>query len=301
MNKFALLPFSLLLFFSAKAQDRIVSINHDTLHCRIISVDNAGILYELKNNDGSVTGKFMPLSQMEEYDRSPQPEKIPEKHEMCLDLSIGGSSMPWYLDNYESYYGMPDYYDKLKTGYHINASAHYMIKRFLGLGAEYSFFNSGTSGSVQQSSYSMSVYSTVSEECRMYVNYLGASVLFQQHPDAQRKFILSESLSGGVVFIRMENQVTSPSYNSYSYTDIASNRLLTGTSFSGKFGLSAEYRLFQAVSLGLGGDFIWCTIKKASYESKGTNNYNSSKDKEKLENPMKMSRFDYSFVLRFYF
>jgi hypothetical protein len=301
MNKFALLPFSLLLFFSAKAQDRIVSINHDTIHCKIISIDNAGILYELKNNDGTVTGKFMPLSQMEEYNRSPQPEKKPEKHEVLLGLSLGRSFMPWCLDNYQSYSGMPDYYDKLKTGYQINAEVHYMIKRFLGLGAEYSFFNSSTSGSVQQSYYSMSIYVTVPEECRLYVNYLGASVLFQQHLDAQRKFILSESLSAGVAFIRMENQVTYPHYSQNSYTDIASNTLLNGNSFSGKFGLTAEYRLFQAVSFGLGGDFIWCTIKKASHESKGSNNYNASKDKEKLANPMKLSRFDYSFVLRFYF
>jgi hypothetical protein len=94
MNKFALLPLFLLLFFSAKAQDKIISINHDTIHCTIVSIGNEGIVYELKNNDGSVTGKFMPLSQVEEYSRSLQPEKRSEKHELCLGLNAGGSTMP---------------------------------------------------------------------------------------------------------------------------------------------------------------------------------------------------------------
>jgi hypothetical protein len=300
MNKFALLPFSLLLIFNAKAQDRIISINHDTIHCKIVSVDNQGILYELKNNDGTVTGKFMSLSQMEEYSRTSQTETKPEKHEMCLGLNAGGSTMPWYLDNYQSYSGMPDYYDELKTGFHIKAAAHYMIKGFLGLGAEYSFFTSNTSGSVQYE-YSPSIFLKESEKCRMYINYLGASVLFQQHIGAQRKFILSESLSAGVVFVRLENQVTYPNFNQISYTDISYNTLLTGNSFSGKFGLTAEYRLFKAISLGLGGDFLWCSLKKASYERKGPNNSSSSEDKQKLSNPMKLSRIDYSFVLRYHF
>lgn len=300
MNKFALLPLFLLLFFSAKAQDTIISINHDTIHCTILSISNERILYELKNNNGSVTGKFMPLSQVEEYSRSHQPEKKSEKHELCLGLNVGRSTMPWYFDNFQSSSTMPDYYNKIKTGFHINANAHYMIKGFLGLGVEYSFFKSSTSGSVQRE-YSPSIFLMESEKCRLYINYLGASVLFQQHLDAQRKFILSESLSAGVLFIRLENQITYPNFSQSSYTDISNNMLLTGNSFSGKFGLTAEYRLFKAASVGLGGDFIWCSLKKASFESKGSNNYSSSGDKQKLSNPMKLSRIDYSFVLRYYF
>lgn len=74
MNKIALLPIFLILFFSAKAQDRIISINHDTIRCSIVSISNERIMYELKNKDGSRTGKFMNLSQVAEYTRSPQLE-----------------------------------------------------------------------------------------------------------------------------------------------------------------------------------------------------------------------------------
>jgi hypothetical protein len=300
MNKLVLLPFFLLLFFSAKAQDKIISINHDTIHCTVLSISNDCILYELKNNDGSVTGKSIPLSQVAEYSSSYQPGEKSEIDKLCLGLNIGRSTMPWYFDDYQSSSAMPDYYNKLKTGFYISASAHYMVKSFLGLGVEYSFFKTSTSGRMPSESYS-SIILMESEKYRHYINYLGASVIFQQHLDAQTKFTLSESLSAGLMFIRLEYQNTYPNVSQSSYNDISNNMLLTGNSFSGRFGLSIEYRLFKAVSVGLGGDFIWCSLKRASFESKGSNNYNYSVDNQKLSNAMKLSRIDYSFVLCYYF
>ena len=313
MNKFTLLPFFLLLFFSAKAQDKIISITHDTIHCTIVSISNERILYELKNNDGSVTGKVMSLSQVAEYSRSHQPEKNSESFELktpkpeyslenplCLGLNLGGSTMPWYFDNFQSLSVMPDYYNKLKTGFHINANAHYMIRDFLGLGIEYSFFKTSTSGTFHIE-YSMSTFLMESENYRQYINYLGPSVLFQQHLDAKRKFIISEALSAGVLFFRMENQITYPNVSQTRYSDNSTNMLLSGKSFSGKLGLTAEYRIFEAVSVGLGGDFMWCLLKKASFELKGSNIASSSNDNQELSAAMKLSRIDYSFVLRYRF
>ena len=313
MNKFALLPVFLILFFSTKAQDRIISINHDTTHCTILSINNERIMYELKNKDGSVTGKFMNLSQVAEYTRSPQLEnnlkprrlKTPKKpvsvpeNVWCLGLSIGRSTIPWYFDDLESG-EMPDYYNKLKTGFHINTSAHYMVNGFLGVGAEYSFFNTSISSSMP-SSYSQSIFIMVSEKNRQYINYVGPSVLFQQHLGVRRKFIVTESLSAGALFFRMENQSTHPNVDYSGYTDITNNTLLTGNSLAAKFGLTAEYRLFRNVSVGLGGDFIWCSLKKASFESKGPNNNSSSEENQELPNALNLSRIDYSLILRYQF
>lgn len=313
MNKFVLLPLFLLLFFNAKAQDKIISIKHDTIHCAIVSVNNERIFYNLKNEDESVTGKSIPLSQVAEYSISPQSVKkyqmgkqgipksghTPEKP-FCLGLNAGYSTMPWYLDNFQSSSALPDYYNKLKTGIHINASVNYLVKDFLGLGVEYSFFKSSTSGSMSGESNS-SIFLMESEKYHQYVNYLGASVLFQQHLDAQRKFIISESLSAGIMFLRLEYQNTYPSPTQSGYTDITNNMLLTGNSFSGKLGLTGEYRLFKDISVGLGGDFIYCSLKKASFESKGSNNNYYSSNNQELSKTMKLSRIDYSFVLRYYF
>ncbi len=313
MNKYTLLPVFLILFFSTKAQDRIISMNHDTIHCKILSINNDRIRYELTNTDGSVTGKFMNLSQVVEYTRFSQRGNNSKPHKLktskpenvaanfwCLGLNIGGSTMPWYFDNVQSSSAMPDYYNKLKTGFHINTSAHYMINSFWGVGAEYSFFNTSLSGSIQ-TQYSPSLFLMISEKYHQYINYLGPSVLFLQHPDVQRKFILSESLSAGALFIRLEGQSTYPNVDYSGYTDVINNSLLTGTSLSAKLGLTAEYKLYRNVSVGLGGDYIWSLLKKASFESKGSNNTSSSTQNQELTKAMNLSRIDYSFVLRYHF
>lgn len=314
MNKFSLVPIFLFLFLGAKAQDRIVSMNHDTIHCTIVSISNERIRYEQKNKDGSVTGKFMQLSQVAEYTRSAQlenklksfkfkttkPINTPENL-WCLGLSIGGSTMPWYFENIESTSEMPDYYNKLKTGFHINASGHYMINRSMGVGAEYSFFNTSFSGSIP-SQYSPTTFLMVSEKYRQYIHYLGPSVLMVQQLGVRQKFSLSESLSAGALFIRLENQSTYPNVGNYGgYTDVTNNSLLTGISLAAKLGLSAEYSLSRKVSVGLGGDFIWCSLKKATMESKGPNNTGSSTENQELPNALNLSRIDYSLVLRYHF
>lgn len=313
MNKFALLPIFILLFFSTKAQDRIISTNNDTIHCAILSINNERILYELKNKDGSITGKFILLSQVAEYSRAHQQEinskigkqKTPKPvytHEnpWRFGLNVGVSTMPKYFDHLQSPSTLPGYYSKLKSGFHINTNFHYMITDFFGLGVEYSFLKTSTSGSMVEE-YSPSIFLMVSENYRQYINYLGSSVLFQQNLDGGRKLILSESLSAGVLFIRLENQIAYPNVDYSNYTNLANNSLLTGKSFSAKLGLAAEYRLFQDFSVGLGADFIWCSLKKASFESKGSNNYTSSSKNEELSDPIKLSRIDYSFVLRYHF
>ena len=313
MNKFALLPIFLFLFLSTKAQDRIISMNHDTIHCTILSISNERIRYEQKNKDGSVTGKFMSLTQVAEYTRSPllgHNSKTPKlkivkpvtAHEnlWCLGLNIGGTTMPWYFDNVESTAEMPDYYNKLKTGFHINADAHYMLNSSLGVGAEYSFFNSSFSGSTP-TQYTPTTFLMVSEKYRQYIHYLGPSVVMVQHLDVQRKFSLSESLSAGALFIRLENQTTYPNVDYYGYTDLTSNSLLTGISLAAKLGLSAEYSLSRKVSVGLGADYIWSSLKKATVESKGPNNSGSSAESQELPNALNLSRIDYSLVLRYHF
>jgi len=313
MNKFVLLLIFLFLFSNIKAQDRIISINHDTIQCTIVSINNERILYELKKTDGSVTGKFIKLSQITEYTRygklrnnltqhnqkDVKPVNIPE-HVWSMELNVGKSTMPWFLDNMQTASATPDYYNKLKTGFHINTSAHYMINKYLGMGAEYSFFNSSFSGSMQ-SQYSTSLYALTYEKYHQYINFLGPSVLLQQHLDKQRKFVISEAISAGTLFVRIEDQDIYPNVDQSGYTDVTINSLLTANSWAAKFGLSAEYRLSQNVSIGLGSGFIWGSFKTANYEIRGSNNTNSSLKNQELTKPINLSRIDYSLVLHYQF
>lgn len=313
MNKFTLIPFFLLIFLSAKAQDRIISIEHDTINCKILSIRNECIFYELKNDDGSVTGRSIPLSQIIEFfnsnpadekskmskQKTPKIAHAPE-NPLCFGLNAGVSSMPWFLDIFQSSSDMPDYYKKLKTGIHVNTSVHYMVNSFLGLGVEHSFFKTSTSGTMPNE-VNTSIFIMSSEKYCQYVNYLGASVLFKQHLDTKGKFNIIESLSAGILFLNLEDQITYPNVSQFEYNDIVNNTLLTGNSFCGKIGLTAEYRLSRNVSLGIGADFIRCSLKKANVKSKGSNNYSFSNNNQELSKAMNLSRIDYSFALRYYF
>lgn len=305
MKKFKLLPLLLILFLSTKAQDKIIVLNHDTIQCKIISIGSELIRYEVNNNDGSVTGRFIPLTQVVEYMCTHQLEAhskviaIPENR-WSLGLNPGYSTMPWYHELFQYSSAMPDFAGQLTKGLHITASANYLIRSFWGLGVEYSFFKTSASSRLPYE-YPNSIYLMISEDCRQYINTLWASVLFQQHPDAKQKIIIRESVSAGALFLRLEDQTTYPDFTQAGYDELSNNLLLTGITFSAKLGLSAEYHLCKAISVGAAGDFIWSRLKKASIESRGSNNYSSSTDNQELNNPMKLSRVDCSLVVHYYF
>lgn len=312
MNRFVVLTLFLFQIFSLKAQDKIITTTHDTILCRIVSMDNERILYEVKDKKGLINGKFINLSQVETYMRSsptmknsnqqPQrrtrPVSVPE-HVWNLRLNIGKSNMPWYWDNAQSVNTTQDYYKRLKTGYHINTSAIRMITNNAGIGLDYSFMSSSFNGNVQ-SQYETSSYVTSSEKFNQYVHFLGPSFLFQQHIDAKRKFTVSESVSAGAHFLRIEDQNTYPIVNQSGYTENKVNTLLTALSMAAKVGITTEYRVSENVSVGLGGGFTFGSFTKANLEMRELNNSISLKN-QKLSNAINMSRIDYSFVVRYLF
>jgi len=57
-------------------QDKIITIEQDTIHCRIISVSPTHIQYEQKAENENTVGKFIPAEQVLVYFRSPQPAEI---------------------------------------------------------------------------------------------------------------------------------------------------------------------------------------------------------------------------------
>ena len=70
---------SLLIFIPLQivsGQDKIITIEHDTIHCRIISVSPIHIQYEQKTENGNTTGIYIPAEQVLVYLRSPQPAEI---------------------------------------------------------------------------------------------------------------------------------------------------------------------------------------------------------------------------------
>lgn len=311
MEKILCLTLFVFIFLNSNSQDRIVCINQDTIHCTILSVGKDRIMYELHSQDGSLLGMSIPLSRVESYSRSSlKQKKTSESHLKAFDvavtrnrqlwrvgLDVGGSFMPQYYENLRSLFDLQQYCSNLKSGYHISANGHYMVREVWGVGVEYSFFQSEASGRVPIL-LNAPIFVNVSETYRQYINYLGPSVVFQHDIDTQHQFIFRESISTGVMFFRLENQVTYPYSDGVIYNDLVNNMLLTGSSFAVDFSFSAEYRLSPVWSVGLGGSFIVSSLKKVDYEAKNSNSqYSSVKDQE-LSKALNLSRFDYSFVVR---
>ena len=300
MKKLSLFFVLLLSVSILKAQDKIITLGGDTINCKILSVGGERINYEQENTDGYIVGKSITVEQVAEYIRSKSRPSKPEQP-WLIGISSGISHLPWMLDNIDSY-DIPDYYNDAKTGFHINVSTHYMVSNFFGAGVEYSFFKSSYDEIYQTViDPHYPTYTNYSEKLRQYMNYVGVSGIFQQHLGKGRKIRISETLSGGGIFYRAEEQAATlvPLYSEYS--TITANQLTTGFTWAGKLGLSVEYNLLPYLSVGLGGNLFLTWLKEIDAEAKNSNGEHESVKGIKLEESINLSRIDGSLVLRFHF
>ncbi len=295
----------------AHAQDKIITINQDTIQCRIMSIGAGKISYEQETGKGYMHGQSIPIDQVVSYFRMSQSKSTffseRTKRPWLFRFNPGGSWMPWLLEDVadESNYG-----DKLSKGFHLNASGHYLLTPFVGVGIQYSFFHSKADGEypINMSSYPYSMYTTLSQKEKQYINYVGPSIIFQQFLDKNKKFKLSETLSTGVIFYRAESQASTmlPGYSysypySSSYSTYSSNTLTTGRTLGATLGISAEYFLSPSISIGLGGDFLLGWFKKVDIKLKDSNKNTTTLNGAELDNSVNISRVDYSLGLSFYF
>jgi len=269
MKKLSLFFMLLLSVSILKAQDKIITLNGDTINCKILPKRGAG-------------------------------------HSWLIGVSSGISNLPWMLDNVINTGDTPDFYDEIKTGFHVNANVHHMVFGFGGIGLQYSYLNSKREGTYQTmiDSY-YPTYTSLTEERRQYLNYIGASLIFQQYLDKNRKFQISETFSYGGLFYRAEDQASilePPYYSGDPYSSFAYNSVTTGFSWAGKFGLSVEYKVLPCLSIGLGGDMFLAWLSKDNQNSKGKSSYSMDEEIE-LENTrnINLSHIDCSLALRFHF
>jgi hypothetical protein len=321
----------ILLFFmslaATKAQDKIVTIRKDTIECRIISVGAERISYEQKTSGNQVTGKSIAISDVLQYFRTGQPDgnngfhrpkNSRQKPERRYLFSLQGGLAHSFTDydnfkNTMTASGVPaskadDYIGKLKNGYHLNAGFHYLLTTFMGVGADYTFFQSASDGEFLINGYggmNVPLYVNVSMHEKLYTHFAGPSVLFQQFPDRKGKIKISEILSPGIVLFRDESrgneyQIYWGDNDYYSgqppqYYD-QSNAVTKSTTFGAKGGLSLEYCFTPQLSAGLAANFIWAKLHKVSVKS-----LNYDMEDQELESAISISHIDYGFTVRYNF
>lgn len=324
-------PLLTLLFLMAltatKAQDRIITIQNDTIECRIVSVGDARIIYEQASSEDYAVGKSMAISDVQHYYRSSQSDfkkgndwlqtalQMPE-HPYLFTLQGGLARSFTDYGTYKEmliYNGIPasqasDYIEKLKNGFHINAGFHYLVFKNMGFGVDYSFFYSSSDKDFLINAYNdmnLPLFVTISQDEKIYTHFIGFSFLFQQFPGSKGKFKITETLSPGLASLR--NETRSNQYNTYWHEDGSYytpykqyydqfNAVTSGTAFGVKGGLSVEYCILPQVSAGLAGNFVWAKLRKVSYKD-ANNEFNN----EELEKALDISHLDYGLTVRYSF
>lgn len=294
----------------ANAQDKIITVNQDTIDCRIVSVGTEQISYVQKSSDGQSLGRSISVDQVVYYSRKPQPATYRARswkveRPWLFRANLGGSWMPWLLEDDE---GLTGSEKKLAKGFYLNASGHYLFTESLGIGMQYSFFCSKADSDYPAGAGTyLPIYYMLNEKVKQYVNYVGPSIIFRQYLDENKKFQLTETLSGGILFYRYESRISmqapySPSEESPSvYSHSTTNSLITGQTVGASLGLSAEYYITPSFSIGIGCDFFYGALKKVDIEQKDSSGYHESLEGGELNDPLKISRIDYSLNMSFRF
>jgi hypothetical protein len=275
MNKklLLLIAFALLAVCQVRAQDKIITIQGDTILCRILSISQTHIHYEQRNGQ-VVVGKFIPIERVSEYLRSAEAvayrdlprntveilDKKPTSHKIWrAGLQFGGAYLLESTTEDETAMQQlgytekqaSDYAKQYRNGIQFSADLHVMFDESMGFGMKYSFFHTSArteeiflrgSGFYDENNhyYDIPTFYTFSASEDMYVNYVGLSIVLQQRFGHKQRFLLSGQASFGGAFFRTESR-----------TNLTGGNVLgTKTIPAATLDLSVDYYVLPWLSVG---------------------------------------------------
>lgn len=280
------------------SQDKIVTLNHDTLDCKINRISHNTIFFNVTTKGVKSSGE-LPLTSVLNYTISgkatPGEQKSVNTNSFeRLRLGMNGgfgyllsssktaeedmSSQGFTLENAKSYYR------DLRSGLYADADLTWMITPDYSAGIKYKFFDtSGRTEGFVDPQDGVNLYYTIYKE-QIYVNYLGAEFLFQQFVGNQKSFKLNSAYSIGLATYRNEAEYLNGYY------------LLTGKNVGMETGLGLEYFITRHFSVGTELSVFYSSIRKMKVTD-GSNTTTIDLDKDNYEN---LTRLNISFGLRVY-
>jgi hypothetical protein len=196
MKRYLLLAFILAGFITGlSGQDRIITLNHDTIACKIQRVTRSDIHFDVSTQGVTTTGR-MPLAGILSYTVSSPEGSVPEDKSVStrsaggLRLGLNGGMGYIISSSKEAEEAMVNlgmteekarsYYSDLKTGWYGSADATWMINQKYGAGLRYKFFNTtaATEGYFDPGDGFNLYYATFREN--IFVNYAGVSMFYQE-------------------------------------------------------------------------------------------------------------------------
>jgi hypothetical protein len=186
-----------------------------------------------------------------------------------------------------------DYHKQLRNGWHAGVDAHYLITRSFGVGLKYSLFATSIhlDYAVLSDNYlPIPIHYYMVQEEKIYLNYIGPSVVFQHWLGKSNQFGLSGQLSVGYAHYRDEVR-----FDLYQYH--SDNALVEGNAIGGNAQLSFDYYLLPWLSAGANIGYFYTTFNKVTYSTKrGSNPVELNKGYH-----INMSHIHYSLGVRFHF
>jgi len=218
--KLSFLVVSLMLcsFTFSFAQDRIVTINNDTILCKIVRKGTHSITFRQNTGPVQTTGRIdrievKELIITETTDRLPEPGIPSQRLRLSLtgglsyllasteDAKVTAMAQGWTQQQADSYYR------QLKLGWSGSAGLHYLFDSGIGLGLNYRFFTSGADEWVTiDPQDGVNLYYGQMKE-NMYVSYAGPSLLTIQSSGNGDKLRITSAVSAGMMFYRNEASV----------------------------------------------------------------------------------------------
>jgi len=281
-------------------QDRIITLNQDTIECRIKKITRSEIHFDISSQGITTTGR-MPLTGVLSYSVSPAAGVAPLYDAMKprpaggLRLSLSGGMGYIISSSEKAEEAMVDmglseekagsYYSDLKSGWYGSADATWVINQSYGAGLRYKFFNTtaATEGYFDPGDYYNLYYATYSEN--IYVNYAGVSIFYQEQFGQKREWSVYTSFSMGMAFYRNE------------YEFFYGNFLITGNALGIDGSLGLEYRISPLISAGAELSVFSSTIRKIKITD-GDVDETVDLEEDNYEN---LSRAEVSLGIRFYF
>lgn len=281
------------------SQDKIITINNDTIDCKINKVSRSTIYFDL-NTLGVKSSGEMRLNKVSGYfvakKISPEVQKKTDSgsgNRFRFGISGGAGYLLGSTQNAEdqmvsqgfTFDQAESYYNDMKLGISANADLYLLIPPNYGAGIKYKFFfnSSSIEGFIDPQDGVHLYYTTYRE--KIYVNFAGASFFYQQTIGSQRSLVLSSILSLGLTTYRDEAEYLHGFY------------LLTGKNAGFDLGIGLEYFLTSRISLGADLSVFYSSIRKIKITD-GTSTSTIELDKENYEN---LSRIDLSAGVRIYF
>jgi len=301
IEKLIISAFLLLVFTSAYGQDKIITVQNDTMACYIINISLTHINFKLRNMSDA-EGILIPMSEVREYSIGSQ--KKPKSHientsvrtlpvrseknlhsekkqtkEPASRLRIGvqgGSSyvISTFANSRDQLKNMllfqpsqvDEYYKKLRIGLHFGSDIHYFFSKLFGVGLKYSLLTSSTEMDfITQNIIVDDIPITYTTQIRdkIHLNYVGPSFVFRQWLSKSHKFRLNEELSFGYVNFKQEKRFNVDKYSVVNPDLIKTinGSIERGDTYGANLQLSFEYYPIPTLSMGLNAGFFATPIK----------------------------------------